>query len=47
MPNSGGYFAVDARGDGDEDMTERRQREKERELKRKAMQAAWGVDARE
>jgi len=47
MPNSGGYFAADVRGGANEELTERRQREKERELKRKAMQAAWGVDAPE
>ncbi len=45
MPNSGGYFA--ARGAGDNDVDDRRQREKDREQKRRAMQAAWGVDARE
>jgi hypothetical protein len=45
MPNSGGYFAVTSGGDGGVD--ERRQKEKEREQKRRAMQAAWGVDTRE
>lgn len=45
MPNSGGYFAVTSGGDGGVD--ERRQKEKEREQKRRAMQAAWGVDTPE
>ncbi len=45
LPNSGGYFAQGLGPDGGE-LDERRQRQRDRENKRKAMQAAWGVDIR-
>lgn len=45
LPNSGGYFS--AGGTKNEGVDERRVRQREREQKRKALQAAWGIDERE
>ena len=46
MPASGGYFP-DMEEPTDEAALARRERQKEREQKRKALKAAWGIDTRE
>lgn len=52
MPASGGYLSareggMGGMGGGEEEDSERRIRQKEREQKRRALQAAWGIDERE
>lgn len=47
MPTSGGYFPEGVAGDaGDEAANARRERQRERENKRRALKAAWGTDTR-
>jgi len=46
MPASGGYFP-DPDEQVDEAGLQRKERQKERESKRRALKAAWGIDNRE
>lgn len=45
MPASGGYFP-DPDAQVDEAAMQRKERQKEREAKRRALKAAWGIDDR-
>lgn len=45
MPASGGYFP-DADAEVDEAALMRKERQKERDSKRRALKAAWGIDNR-
>jgi len=46
MPSSGGYFP-EMKESSDEAEVARRDRQRQREEKRRALKAAWGIDTRE
>jgi hypothetical protein len=48
MPASGGYFPdLNEDGGGDEADMARKERQRQRDDKRRALKAAWGTDTRE